>query len=94
MRATLNRYAVPPVIVVGCSLPLAPDDPLVRQYQWIDFRRQSLGPGTAGRLAGRTALVNLPMTVPASTTLFRLPIYVNLAIFPLESPLPPSPSSQ
>lgn len=77
LHQILGQYAVPPIVVFGCSLPVNPDDPLVRRYQWIDFRRQQLGPDIAGQLAGRTPVANLPMTVPTSPSLFRAPAEVN-----------------
>lgn len=79
LQQMLRQYAVPPIVVFGCSLLVDPDDPLVRRYQWIDFRRQQLGPDIAGRLAGRTPVVSLPMTAPTSPSLFRAPTEVNVS---------------
>ncbi len=79
LQKMLRQYAVPPIVVFGCSLPVNPDDSLVRRYQWIDFRRRQLGPGIAGQLAGRMPVANLPMTAPTSPSLFRAPTEVNVS---------------
>jgi len=81
LRETLSHREVPPIIVLGCSLPFTADDQLVRRYQWIDFRRGKLGPDTAGQLAGRSPLTALPMAVPASPDTFRAPLGVGLGVW-------------
>ena len=81
LQPVLGQYAVPPIVVFGCSLPVNPDDALIRQYQWIDFRRQQMGPVIAGQLAGRTPIASLPITPPTSPSLFRAPTDVSVRLF-------------
>ena len=78
LQPVLGQYAVPPIVVFGCSLPVNPDDALIRQYQWIDFRRQEMGPVIAGQLAGRTPVESLAITPPAPPSLFRAPTHVRV----------------
>ena len=46
--------------------------------QRVPGRCSSLGPDTAGRLAGRAPLTALPMAVPVSPDVFRAPLGVGL----------------